>query len=376
LIQAAQRKMRILCAREVQNSIRDSVHKLLSDQINEFGLSDFYNITQHSIVGANGSEFVFEGIKNNINKIKSYEGLDVCWVEEAHQVSKNSWDVLIPTIRKEGSEIWVTFNPELDTDETYRRFVLNPPANAIVRKVNWQDNPWFPEVLAQERDDLRERDFDAYLTVWEGNCRQVLDGAIYASEIREAVENKRICAVPYDKSVPVQTFWDLGWADLTSIFFAQAVGFEYRIIDFYQDSRKPLSHYIDVLNQRGYTYSTDWLPHDARAKQLGTGRSIEEMMLEFGRKVQVVPMLSIEDGINAARTVFNRCYFDEAKTVDGLNCLRRYRYDVDDHGNFSRRPLHDNNSHAADAFRYLAVSLTEPTKLPAKRKRAGSAWAA
>ena len=118
LIKAAKSPLRILCAREFQTSIRDSVHKLLSDQIVALGLIELFEITQAAIRGVNGSEFAFVGLKNNVANVKSYEGIDICWVEEAQTVSRNSWNVLIPTIRKEGSEIWITFNPELETDET------------------------------------------------------------------------------------------------------------------------------------------------------------------------------------------------------------------------------------------------------------------
>ena len=130
LILGANKKLRILCARELQKSIRDSVHKLLVDQIEALNLGSFYEITQNTIRGKNGTEFIFEGLRHNSQQIKSYEAIDICWVEEAVTVSKSSWDFLIPTIRKEGSEIWLSFNPELEEDETYKRFVTNQPKNA------------------------------------------------------------------------------------------------------------------------------------------------------------------------------------------------------------------------------------------------------
>lgn len=365
LIQGMENPLRILCCREFQGSIRDSVHKLLSDQIYALGFEDFYSIEQSSIKGSNGTEFFFEGLKHNVAKVKSFEGIDRAWVEEAQTVSKTSWDTLIPTVRKEGSEIWLTFNPELESDETYQRFVINPPSDAIVVKVNWSDNPWFPEVLRLEKDSLKERDPDSYLNVWEGHCRQSLDGAIYAKELREAQEFKRITKVPYDPTKPVHTSWDLGWSDNTSIWFAQIVGFEYRIIDFYQDSQKTINHYLQILQSRKYIYGTDYLPHDSRAKQLGTGRSIEEIMRTAGRMVKVVPMLSVADGINAARTMFANCWFDEDNCADGLQCLRHYRYELDpDTQTLGRKPLHDWASHGADSFRYMAISLKESTKKP------------
>lgn len=337
------------------------MQKLLADQIEALGLRDFYEVQQAVIKGVNGTEFAFEGLRHNVTKIKSFEGADIVWVEEAQTVSRTSWDTLIPTIRKEASEIWITFNPELDTDETYMRFVTKPPPGAVVVKIDWRDNPWFPDVLRAEKDHLKERDPDAYLTIWEGHCRQALEGAIYAKELRAATEEGRITKVPYDRTKPVHTFWDLGWADNTSVWFAQIIGFETHVIDFLQDSQQPLTHYIRAIQAKPYVYETDWLPHDARAKQLGTGRSIEELMRAAGRKVRIVPQMSVADGINATRTVFPNLWFDADKCADGLQALRRYRYDVDpDTRQFSRQPLHDGASHAADALRYLAIGLKEP----------------
>lgn len=366
LIQGAAKPLRILCAREFQTSIKESVHHLLESQIRELNLESFYDIQKASITGANGTEFVFTGLHNNTSGIKSFEGIDRAWVEEAQTVSKNSWKDLVPTIRKSGSEIWLTFNPSLESDETYQRFVVKPPTDAVVKKVNWWDNFWFNDVLNQERlDDLR-RDPDEYRNIWEGECLSALKGAVYAKEIRQAEDENRIGSVPYDALKPVKTFWDLGWADKTSIWFAQSVGQELRLIDYYSNSQQPLSHYIKVMQDKGYIYDTDWLPHDGKAKSLQSGRSVEEIMYSLGRKVHITPNLSLADGINAARTVFNRCYFDKEKCADGLQSLRHYRYDVDpETGQLSRKPLHDEHSHAADAFRYFAIGVSD--EAPARR---------
>lgn len=364
LILGTQRPLRILCARETQKSIADSVHKLLSDQVAALGLQGFYSILKSTITGLNGTEFIFAGIRqSSVGDIKSYEGCDICWVEEAQIVSKHSWEVLIPTIRKPNSEIWVSFNPELDTDETYKRFVLHPPPNAKVVKINWSDNPWFPEVLRQEKDHLRATDPDSYENVWEGMCKQAVTGAVYREEILAAEKEERITRVPYDATKPVHTFWDLGFGDNTSIWLAQSIGFEFRLIDFIQDSQKGLAHYLKELQSRPYVYGTDYLPHDARAHELGSGRSIEEQIRAAGRKVQVVPKLSVQDGIAAARAVFGRCWFDREKCADGLQALRHYRYESDEKlGTLKREPLHDWASHPADAFRYFAVSIREPQR--------------
>lgn len=370
-----EKKHRILCAREYQSSITDSVHRLLSDQIRDLGLSGFYTVERARILGGNGTEFLFAGLRHNIAGIKSMEGCTRVWVEEAQTVSKASWEVLIPTIRREDSEIWVSFNPELETDETYRRFVANPPPNAIVEKVNWSDNPWFPSVLRDEMETLRERDHDAYLTVWEGHTRAVLDGAIFAKEIRSATSDNRFTRVPYDKAKPVQTFWDLGRADMTSVWFAQQIGFEYRLIDFYQSRGHDLSHYLKMLQDRPYVYGTCWLPHDAEHELLASPRTIAQQMKDAGREVRVVPRLLKVDQINAARTLFPRCWFDADKCSDGLNCLRRYRYGVNpDTGQWTREPLHDDSSHAADAFLAFAVAMQDGDDGWAKPLKVDVGW--
>lgn len=362
LIKARQQTLRILCAREYQNSIKESVHKLLSDQIESMGLSGEYEILQAEIKHkVTGSLFMFKGIRHNVQEIKSTEGVDICWVEEGQSVTAESWDILIPTIRKERSEIWVSFNPDLSTDETYKRFVLEKSDDTFLVKISWRDNPWFPEVLRAEMEKLKAKDYDAYLHVWEGECKKSLDGAVYAQELRAAREEGRILRVPYDHTKPVHTFWDLGHSDSTAIWMAQIVGFEYRVIDFYQNSMQKLDHYVNELRKRKYVWGTDWLPHDAKAQQLGSKKTIEEMLRGYGRTVRIVPKMRIFDGINAARTVFGNCYFDEDKCKAGLDALFNYKYVKDSKtGLFSKDPVHDWSSHAADAFRYFAIAIAKP----------------
>ena len=364
LILGAKSPLRILCAREFQTSIKDSVHKLLCDQIEALGLLGFYEITQATIRGKNGTEFAFAGLRNNISNIKSFEGVDICWVEEAQSVSRLSWNVLIPTIRKAGSSIWVSFNPELETDETYQRFVLKPPADCMIRKVNWSDNPWFPETLRLEKDALKERDIEAYNTVWEGICRQTVDGAIFAREMQMAELQGRITTVNYDPSKPVHAVFDLGWSDSTAIWFLQFVGMETRLIRYLEDSQRTISHYLSEMQTFGYVYDTLWLPHDAQNQTLAAaGRSIEDIVRSAGYKVNIIPRVPIPDSINAARTIFPSCWFDRENAADGISCLRHYRYDVDpETGGFSKQPLHDHYSHGADAFRYIGLMVNEPRK--------------
>jgi phage terminase large subunit len=363
LLQGASKKLRILCAREIQDSIRDSVHKLLSDQIEALGLASFYEVQQQSIYGINGTEIAFGGLKNNVNKIKSFEGVDIVWVEEAATVSRRSWETLIPTIRKEGSEIWVSFNPELESDDTYVRFVKNPPPNAIVVKVDYFDNPWLPDTLRAEMEHSKATDPDAYNHIWLGFTRKIMDGAVYAKELREAEAQGHITRVPYDPSKPVHTFWDLGRADKTAIWFCQLAAFEFRVIDYYENSGEAIGHYMKELQSRQYVYGDCWLPHDAENELLASERTIAQQMRAAGFKVRIVPKVSLSTGIGAARTIFPNVWFDEDKCADGLNALRHYRYDVDpDTKEYSDQPMHNWASHGSDAFRYMAIALKEPKK--------------
>src|ERR1035441_4851613 len=149
--------LRILCARELQLSIQESVHHLLETQIHLMGLDPFFTVQQTSITSSAGAEFIFSGIKSNPTKIKSMEGIDICWVEEAEKVSRTSWEILIPTIRAAGSEIWVTFNPDEETDPTSQMFLVHRPDDAVVVETNWRDADlagWFPDELRRAKDYL------------------------------------------------------------------------------------------------------------------------------------------------------------------------------------------------------------------------------
>ncbi len=358
LIKGTMRPLRILCARETQRSISESVHQLLQDQIALMGLEAFYTIKEKEIVGRNGTQIYFAGLRQQgVTNLKSYEGVDVCWVEEAQVVTRRSWTILIPTIRKEGSEIWITFNPELDTDETYQRFVSNPPPTAQLIKINWSDNPWFPETLRQEKDLLKERDIVAYRNIWEGECRPTVDGAIYAREMQLAGSQDRITKVPYEPASLVSTYWDLGVGDSTAIWFAQHIGPEVRIIDYYESTGVGLPHYAEVVKTRGYHYNRHVAPHDINVRELGSGRSRLEIAQSLGIRFDIAPKLSLEDGIAAARNLLIKCWFDKEKCADGINCLRHYRWDWNQRLDMAKpTPLHDWASHGADAFRYLAVS--------------------
>jgi phage terminase large subunit len=192
--------------------------------------------------------------------------------------------------------------------------------------------------------------------------------------MRKAKEEERITVVPVDHSKPVDVFFDLGWADCTSMWFVQTVGKEIRVIDFYQNQLQKIQHYAQLLQNKGYVYGKMFLPHDAFNNQL-SGKNTDQTLRELGFKTQRVEKLGIQEGIQAARTLFPSLWFDAGRCADGLQALKKYRYDVDpDTGKWSKEPLHDENSHAADAFRYLAVGYRPPIKKVTTSGRESGGW--
>jgi phage terminase large subunit len=204
IMEAAEHTERVLCARELQTSIAESVHRLLVNQVDNLGLASYFEIQEQGIYGRhNNSEFFFYGLRNNITKVKSAEGITKVWVEEAEKVSDNSWETLIPTIREEDSEILVTFNPDEENDPTYQRFVVNTPPDCVVKTFNWQDNPWFPETLRAEKEYLYRVDPEAAAHVWGGECRRNASSQIFRGKYRvEAF------SVPTDRVIQREQGWD------------------------------------------------------------------------------------------------------------------------------------------------------------------------
>jgi phage terminase large subunit len=359
LIEGVKRPERILCAREVQRSIKDSVHKTLADQIIELGLTDFYEVLSNEIRGKNGTEFMFVGLSTStIGSLKSYEGITKCWVEEGQVVQKKSWEILIPTIRTPSSEIWVTFNPDLDTDDTWVRFIENTPNDCIIIEMNWRDNPWFPEVLLEEKDHLFKTDKMTYENVWEGKCRAAAVGAIYAPEMQTLSSENRVRNVPNDPLLKTHTVWDLGFNDATAIIFVQRHLSELRIVDYIEGTYTTIIEYANKIKDRGYNLGNMWLPWDgaeSKYRLTDAATSPEGMLRKAGLRPLIVPDVGVETGIKKARIVFPRCYFDSTKTVRLRECLKRYRRHVPSSTAEATGPMHDEFSHGADAFRYLAL---------------------
>lgn len=350
--------MRILCAREVQKSIKQSVHTLLVDQIQALGLGQFYSVTETEIRGANGTSFTFAGLaQHTVESIKSYENISRVWVEEGQTVSKKSWDILIPTIRAPGSEIWCSFNPDLDTDETYIRFVLNPPPDTLLVKIDYSDNKWFPPELEKERAHCEAHYPKDYENIWLGKPKTVVDGAIYADEYQQMVDEHRITKVGHDPALKAHVVMDLGWNDAMAIIVAQRAGSECRIIRYIEDTHKTLDWYSNALRAMPYNWGKVWMPHDANSKDFKTGKSAAEIMTAFGWDVEVIPIGDIEGGIRAGRMLFPRVWMDKESTGGLQECLKRYRRAIHTQTGQPTSPLHDQYSHGADAFRYLAVSI-------------------
>lgn len=406
IVFAMQKPLRILCLREIQNSLEESVKSTIENYIDHYELGWAFTIKDKSIIcKLTGAKFIFSGLRHKINSIKSLSKIDIAWIDEANNTSKNSLDKLMPTIRgkhesskdgmggpfKLGPEVWISFNPELDDDEVYDRYVVNQKINApeflpnettgemeryaYVEKINYSDNRWFPPDLRREMNLLKQNHPTKYLEVWEGFTKQTLDGAIYADEIKQCQLEGRRKHVPYDPTKPVYTAWDLGHSDKTAIWFIQRVGLEYNLIHYYENRLKKIGHYLEYLQSLRYNYAVHYQPHDADNETLAS-RSIASLTRKAfpNAKVIVVQRPSKKVvGINAARTIFELCNFDLKETADGWQCLSRYAYKVnEDTGNFSKEPDHDTPwSHGADAFQTFALSLKteDDTKKPKPRDR-------
>jgi len=367
LLQGTQQTLRILCAREHQNSIKQSVHALLEDQIQLLGLGGFYEVLEHEIRGANGTTIQFCGLaKQTVESIKSYEGVDIVWIEEAQTVSSKSWKILVPTIRKPNSEIWVSFNPDLDTDPTYERFIKKTPPNARVVKMNYTDNPWFPDVLNQERIHCKLTESEAeYKNIWEGDCKPAVEGAIYANEIIKMQEEKRIGSFRHDNDLKVHVVLDLGWNDAMFVSLCQKAGNKLKIIKTIKDSHRTLDSYDNELREWGRNNDADWgtmfLPHDGKHGDFKTGLSTQQIMESKEWDVEIVPNIGLEEGIKQTRRALKNVYIDEDEAGDMILALKHYRRRVDAATEEARSPVHDDSSHGADNMRYIALSAESMT---------------
>lgn len=355
VLMSLQRKIRVLCSRETQKSIRDSVHKLLIDQIARMGMVKFFNIQQVQITATNGSEFIFAGLSDQTaDSIKSYEAVDICWIEEGQTVTDRSWTILLPTLFRTGRcELWVSFNPELDTDPTWVRFIEKPPPGTRQFEINWRDNPWFPPELNELRQhDSRTLKLYEYEWIWEGKCKPAISGAIYADELAAMFADGRVGQFPVVATLPVFAVFDLGWNDKTAIIVFQRQVSALRIVDYIEDSHKPIDWYSGELRSKSYRVQELYLPHDGAHNHL-TGQSTQRSLEDLRWRVTVLPIKEVEEGIRELRMVFRQLYIDN-RCVRLVECLKRYRRVIPPGTQEAAKPMHDEFSHGADAARYMA----------------------
>jgi phage terminase large subunit len=355
----AGRKGQILCGREFMNSLDDSSLEEIKTAIKSIDwLNDYYEVGEKYIRSKDGNiSYTFVGLRRSLDAIKSKARILLAWIDEAEHVSEMAYMKLLPSVREESSEVWISYNPESKYSATHNRFRVNTPDNSKICEINYTDNPWFPDVLEQERLEDKDKRIDMYEHIWEGGFLVFSEGAYYSTEMRRAKDEDRVGEVRYDRAKSVVTAWDLGIGDSTAIWFAQFIGTEIHIIDYYEASGVGLDHYAIVLQEKGYVYEQHILPHDVRVRELGTGKSRLETLDGLGiRNVEIAPDLRVDDGIQAARSMINKCWFDANKCEKGIDCLINYTRDWDENGKTWRsRPRHDWASHGADAFRYLAI---------------------
>jgi phage terminase large subunit len=367
-----QRGLRAVCIREVQKSLKESSKRLIEDKLAALGLGepDGFRVCDESIKTPGGGQIIFLGMQDSTaHRIKSLEGFHRAWIEEAQALSNRSLSLLRPTIRAEGSEIWASWNPVRKNDAIDDFFRTRKPGDAVVVKVNWRDNPWFPRVLGEERlNDLRLYP-ERYEHVWEGGYVKALEGAYFAQALAEAKEQRRICRLAADPLLPVRAFFDIGGsggtADAMAIWIAQFVDREIRVLDCIEGVGQVLGHYVRELRRRGWGEAICVLPHDGLASNALTGKRYADHVREAGFEVEVIKnqgrgaaMMRIE----AARRLFPRVWFDEAATEAGREALGWYHEKKDEARGIGLGPSHDWSSHAADAFGLMCLAYEEPER--------------
>lgn len=343
-------KLRILCTREVQLSIKESVYATLVNEIRELGLESQFEILSNEIRSKKGGVFIFRGLAGEtIDSIKSLADIDICWVEEAQSVSRKSFDMLFPTIRAEGSQIWFSWNPVLETDPIYELVVKEGLPKCANLFVNFDQNPWFPEVLRIEEQHMLGRDPIKHRHVWLGMPLPAVEGAIYFDEVSNMEQSGRIRNLTIDPDLQLYAVFDLGFNDAMTCSIVQKTKDDIRVVDFIENNRVTLAWFDDELKARMYNGATIVLPHDGRHKNLQTGLSPQEIMTMYGWQVEIVDNIGVENGIRVCRELMSIMYIDVHRCAALIEHLKRYARNKHGH------PIHDEHSHAADSLRYVAV---------------------
>jgi phage terminase large subunit len=360
----------IVCGREFMNSLDDSsMAEVKAAIFSEPWLADLYDVGEKYIRTKDRKvDFAFIGLRHNLDSIKSKALIRLLWVDEAEPVSETAWMKAIPTVREDGSEIWVTWNPERKNSATHKRFRLDPPDGAKIVELNWRDNPWFPETLNKTRlEDLSKRP-DQYEHVWEGDFVTVVEGAYFAKSLSEAKLRGRIGNVSPDPLMTVRAIWDIGGtgakADACAIWIAQFVGREIRVLDYYEAVGQPLATHVQWLREKGYGKAHCILPHDGSQQDKVFDASYEGALRSAQFEVRVVPNQgkgAAKMRIEAARRLFPSIWFNASTTEAGRDALGWYHEKKsDDERNVGLGPEHDWSSHGADAFGLMCIAYEQP----------------
>ena len=381
---------RSVCIREVQKTLKESSKRLIEDKIQSFGLNESHGFKLfNEVIQTPGDGIItFQGMQDhNAESIKSLEGFGVAWVEEAQTLSARSLQLLRPTIRAEGSEIWATWNPRRKSDSIDMMFRSGmPPTNSIVVKANWSDNPFFPDVLEQERLDCLRNDPDAYDHIWEGGYVSSVNGAYFARHIAEARAQGRIGRVAADPLLPIRLFMDIGGtggkSDAFAIWAIQIIGKEIRVLNYYESVGQDIAAHLAWMHSQGYISSkaSVWLPHDGSTQDRIYDVSYESAFTKAGYTVEVIPNQgkgAAMQRIEAVRRWLGSCWFDQEKTSGGVDALGWYHEKRDENRDIGLGPEHDWSSHGADAFGLMCVvveELFESAKSTEKRVFKAGGW--
>lgn len=378
VIMAAQRPMRIVCAREIQNSLRDSVKQLIEDKIASLGLQGSFECQDKVTLGKNGSRFTYVGMWRNPDAVKSLEGADIFWGEEASAFSERSLRMIRPTMRKPGSELWFTWNPEFDHDpiDKFFRGEQGAPPDSLLMPVSWRDNKWFENSpLQAEMEFDYKSDAAKAEHVWGGGYVSAVDGSYFAEGLSKARLDNRLSLVEPDPIIQRQAFWDIGVSDSTAIWVAQFVGREIRVLDYIEGQGQPLAYYINELRERGHGDALCVLPHDGAQRDAMTAVRYEDHVIAAGFKTKLVKNQgkgAAMQRIEAVRRLFDRIWINADACRDGLKSLSAYHERRDPKRNAGLGPEHDWASHGADAFGLMAVSYEEP-RVKREKSRAAQA---
>lgn len=378
----------IVCGRQFMNSLEDSSLEECKRAIEEEPfLAAYYEVGDKYIKSRDGRIwFTFVGLDRNIASIKSKGRILLLWVDEAEPVTDEAWSVVIPTLREEGdgwnAELWVTWNPKRKAAAVEKRFRMSSDPRIKIVECNWKDNPKFPDKLERERKrDLAERP-DQYGHVWDGEYASALEGAYFAKHLIEARQSGRVGRVPADPLMTYRVFCDIGGtgarADAFSMWVAQFVGLEIRVLDYYEAVGQPLASHLVWLRERGYTADKAqiWLPHDGATQDKVHAVSYESAMRQAGYAVTVVPNQgrgAAKARIEEARRLFPSMWFNEEACSAGLDALGWYHEKRDEARGIGLGPEHDWASHGADAFGLMCV-VHKPPQLHRPQPKANTSW--